>query len=1359
MINSFGFISSLSRRARFIAIGFLLSLGVVLPTAVLATSPITLYLTNGWQLARVPDVSQTGVQISETNFTASSSWITAIVPGTALTSYQVDGVIPDPYFGTNMAVDEELDSSPSIDGSGYYDTNYWYRDAFFVPRTFAGQRIWLDFDGINWKANIYVNGAYAGSINGPFIRSKFDITSLVAIGATNCVAVFLDWCDATVDDSPTFIGADSWDFMPEIAGRDVGLYQNVYLTTSGPVRIIDPFVVTSLALPATSPASLTLQVQLTNSSYTAVSGVLSGVISPDGISFQTNLIVQPGSAITYKFSPDSVPQLSVSNPALWWPNGYGPQNLHNLQLSFQTGGSTSDVQSVSFGIRQYSYDTNGHDLQLSCNGQTILCKGGNWGIADAMLKYTPGQLDTAVFLHRQMNFNMIRCWHGNCDLEAFYDACDKYGIMVWDEFWLNGSQDGLAPTDTGMFETSAVDKIKRLRNRACLAVWCGENEAPPPAELNTFLATNISQLDGTRIYFPASNAGGIHGGGPYAVQDPSWYFENANGFTTEIGLPSVPVVESMEAMMPTASLWPVGDTNWLLHNWAADIGNKGLSQYTNYVSADYGAATGIADFCYKAQLLNLQSYQAIFEAWNAQMFSSGATNPCSGALLWMSQPAWPSLIWQTYDWYFDLGGSFFGCKKACEPVHLQWDCNDGSIRVINATGHAVNNLTAQIQVFNLDSSLKYSDTVTNINVSTNSQVTCSQLFNGTNLALLQPVTVSSTDNSSDAGTNAVDGNLTTRWSSAYSDPQWFYVDLGSTQSFDSVTVLWESAYAQAFQIQVSNDASSWTTVWSTNNMVLSSMGGYSNSSFLPVNARYVRMYGTKRASVWGYSLYEFQVYKTGSANSGITGLSSVHFIKLKLTDTNDDLISDNFYWRGLTPLNYTALDSLPSVRPTGYAVSETDGTNTVITALLTNGTTNIAFDNRLMLVHSATGQRVLPVFFSDNYFTLLPGDSKTVILQFANTNFTASGDAPQLMIEGWNGYTSLNQIPVGPSVNLALDRPVSVSSIDNSSDGGSNAVDGNFSTRWSSAYSDPQWISIDLGSMQLINHVSLYWEAAYGKAYQIQVSTDDTNWTVVYAETNGTGGTENLSFNAVSARYLRMYGTSRGTIWGYSLWEFQVYGLPDLALNKDVVVSSVDNTNDPGPCAVDGNTLTRWSSDYSDPQWIEVDLGLVQSVNQVTLDWQTAYGNAYQIQVSTDDANWSAVYSESNGFGGFETDNFTSTPARYVRMYGISRGTIWGYSLWEFAIYNTNALDLNISGSSNPTDITNLMASYIANSGSSSIHLSWNAVSNATYLIESSTNLTDWTDYEQIVATNDNNSVDLPINNQSQMFFQIKNVP
>jgi hypothetical protein len=262
---------------------------------------------------------------------------------------------------------------------------------------------------------------------------------------------------------------------------------------------------------------------------------------------------------------------------------------------------------------------------------------------------------------------------------------------------------------------------------------------------------------------------------------------------------------------------------------------------------------------------------------------------------------------------------------------------------------------------------------------------------------------------------------------------------------------------------------------------------------------------------------------------------------------------------------------------------------------------------------------------------------------------------------------------------LSQGQPATASSTENATFPASAAVDGNTGTRWSSAFSDPQWLEVDLGSTATVSQVVLQWEAAYATAFQIQTSPDGTNWTTVYSTTTGTGGTQTLNVTG-TGRYVRMYGTKRATQYGYSLWEFQVFGsaggsgsscnTTDAALNHPATASSLENASFPASAAVDGNTSTRWSSGFSDPQWLEVDLGASQAVCEVTLNWEAAYATAFQIQVSPDGTNWTTVYSTTTGTGGSQTLSVSGT-GRYVRMYGTARATPYGYSLLEFGVYTT----------------------------------------------------------------------------------------
>ncbi|GLW63686.1 hypothetical protein Arub01_19300 [Actinomadura rubrobrunea] len=258
---------------------------------------------------------------------------------------------------------------------------------------------------------------------------------------------------------------------------------------------------------------------------------------------------------------------------------------------------------------------------------------------------------------------------------------------------------------------------------------------------------------------------------------------------------------------------------------------------------------------------------------------------------------------------------------------------------------------------------------------------------------------------------------------------------------------------------------------------------------------------------------------------------------------------------------------------------------------------------------------------------------------------------------------------------LSQGRTATASSTEDGAHPAAAAVDGDTGTRWSSAPSDPQWIQVDLGGTAAISRVVLRWEAAYGKAFKIQVSADGSTWTDVYSTTSGTGGTQTLDVSG-TGRYVRVYGTARGTGHGYSLWEFQVYGemsgaacgTANAALNRPATASSVESDAYPAAAAVDGDTGTRWSSQFSDPQWIQVDLGSTQSICKVVLTWEAAYATAFQVQVSTDGSSWTPIYSTSTGTGGTQTLDVSGT-GRYLRVHGTARATGYGYSLWEIAVH------------------------------------------------------------------------------------------
>ncbi len=589
---------------------------------------------------------------------------------------------------------------------------------------------------------------------------------------------------------------------------------------------------------------------------------------------------------------------------------------------------------------------------------------------------------------------------------------------------------------------------------------------------------------------------------------------------------------------------------------------------------------------------------------------------------------------------------------------------------------------------------------------------------GANLALKKTATASGNEGGAYVAAAAFDGDLTSRWSSLFVDASWLQVDLGSMQPVGQVVLRWERAYGTQYQIQVSPDATTWTTVYTQT----AGLGGSENLVFPGVTARYVRMNGIARSTQYGYSLWEFEVYgpvgpsiATQPVNQTITAGQQAQFTVVA---------------GGTGPFTYQWLRG-------GTAIS---------------GATSATYTTPVLSV---------------------PDSGSLYSVVVSNTGGSVTSSTASVTVTN----------PAPGIANLALYKPATSSGDENQGLAPLNAVDGNLTTRWSSAFVDNAWMQVDLGSSLVVNKVVLYWEAAYGKAYQIQVSNDAVTWSTVYTQTAGQGGVETITFPAVTDRFIRLQGVSRATGYGYSLFEFQVFGanLPsittqpqsqtvapgatasfsvvaggtgpftyqwarngaaisgataatystaavssgdsgssfavtvtngsgsttsapalltvnagtptglNLALNQPAMESSSQNDNGLGAAlAFDGNLSSRWSSGFVDPSWIYVDLGTAQTINQVILRWENAYGKQYQIQVSTDAKTWTTVYTQAAGQGGVENIAFAPVSARYVRMYGTMRATPYGYSLYEFEVY----------GPSTPLTITTQPANQSVNVGS-----------------------------------------------------------
>ena len=309
----------------------------------------------------------------------------------------------------------------------------------------------------------------------------------------------------------------------------------------------------------------------------------------------------------------------------------------------------------------------------------IAARGGNWGMDDFRKRVSREHLEPFFRLNRDAGLNIIRNWVGQSTEETFYELADEYGMMVWNDFWESTENYNIEAEDPQLFLANAADTIQRFRNHPSIVMWCGRNEGVPQPIINLGLDKLVRTLDGTRYYSPSSNAVNLQGSGPYRYQVPAQYYTTLNrGFSVETGTPSMSTLESFQSTVPKPDQWPIDDV-WAYHDWHQS-GNGDVAPFMAEIQAEFGAPTSLEDFERKAQMLNYVDHRAIFEGMNANLWA-----PNSGRLLWMTQPAWPSTMWQILSSDYDTQASFYGVKKACEPLHVQLNLANYRVDIVNTT--------------------------------------------------------------------------------------------------------------------------------------------------------------------------------------------------------------------------------------------------------------------------------------------------------------------------------------------------------------------------------------------------------------------------------------------------------------------------------------------------------------------------------------------------------------------------------------------------------------------------------------------------------------------------------------------------
>ena len=798
-----------------------------------------------WKLVRASAVAETGEELSSPEFN-DDNWLAATVPGTVLASYVADGAVLNPNYE-----DWHLYISDS-----YFKSDFWYRDVFEAhPDT---PRQFLHFDGVNYKARIFLNGKYVGGIECAFDAARFDVTGLLQEGR-NCLAVLIvhnpnygkakaqtaAWHNLNGGvlgaDNPTMHATIGWDWIPTVRGRNMGIYDRVYLRYTGDVTVDDPFVRTELALPDTSKATILASATLVNHSDKPVDGVLT--VKYGDLTIESAQALAAGESRLVSLDP-----AVLENPRLWWPNGYGKQELYPVSFSF---GESDSVNFMS-GVRQLDYEmvpyepvgklkfkgrNNNQRLSLYVNGRRFVGFGGNWGYPEHTLNYRSREYDIAVGNHAAQNFTLIRNWVGMTDNKAFYEACDRHGIMIWQDFWLANPSDGPDPVDPQLFNEVARRYVRRIRNHPSISVYCGRNEGYPPEVIDSFLDRMVPEEHPGSYYIPHSGADGVSGGGPYRYLPAKEFFQqdSKDKISSERGMPNVMNYENMVRAFGKKNVEPVNTLEhpnliYGLHDYT--LGQAGTwsaqrcTTFNNALARGFGWKSGAKEFSQLGQWINYDGYRAIFESRSEYR---------RGILLWMSHPAWPSMVWQTYDYFFEPTGAFFGCKKACEPVHIMFNPVKDSIVVVNYHAGPLSGLTATARVLDL-----------------------------------------------------------------YGKEVW-------TRSMPLDIPEDETIYCFPPEIP--------------------------------------------------------------------EGITDTYFIKLELRAADGSLLSDNFYWQGVEEGNWQALRTLGKAR---LSMQKSRTAPDKYKVILKNTGSVPALMIRIKAVDSATGDLVLPVWYSDNYFFLMPGESKEV---------------------------------------------------------------------------------------------------------------------------------------------------------------------------------------------------------------------------------------------------------------------------------------------------------------------------------------------------------------------------------------------
>jgi exo-1,4-beta-D-glucosaminidase len=845
----------------------------------------TLALHSGWAIQSSAKAGRDGARISSPSY-GTGGWYRATVPSTVVGTLVQDGVYPDPFYGMNLRKMPGMTYKIGfnfvhipMDSTSPFAVPWWYRTTFTVPASMRGRHITLRLDGVNYRANIWLNGrriADSSAIAGTYRRYALDVTDQLAKSGRNTLA-FEIFAPQPLDLQTTWV-----DWSPSPPDKDMGIWQPAVLEATGDVAVRHPQVISHVDTATLKRADLTVGATLQNLSARSVTGTLTAKIA--GATVTRSVTLAPHDSQYVAFTPDSFPQLRIQNPKLWWPAQLGAPNLHTLDVSFAVNGRTSDRVTKRVGIREVTSEMTPKGAALfRVNGKRILIRGGGWA-PDMFFRPQPVRQDAQLRYAMDMGLNTIRL-EGNYEDDRFFRQTDSLGVLVmtgWvccDAFeeWSKWT-----PEQYRVAEASARSQIDRLRAHPSVYVWLNGSDNPPPADVEQLYLRvekeehwpnpTVSSASAKPAQF--SGHSGVKMTGPYDWVPPSYWLQDSThggawGYNTETSPgAAVPPIESIQRMIPAADIKLPLDSMWLYHAAGGQFTHL-LDRFDSAMVKRYGAPQTALDYTVTSQLMTYEGERAMFEAYRRNKYGS------TGVIQWMLNNAWPSIYWHLFDWYLRPAGGYFGTKKANEPVHVLYSYDDNTVAVVNALREPVRGVHLRTRVLGLDGTVKFTRDST-LDVPADSSM---RLF-----VLPQP-----------------------------------------------------------------------------------------------------------------------------------TGVSGAYFVDLRLTGADGKAMSTNFYWLSthpdvladtstwyMTPVkeyaDYTALRTMPraTVHATASFASITGGHEARVT--LTNPGKTVAFFVRLQVVGS-DGQEALPVIWSDNYVSLLPGETRTFTASYASS---AIHGAPSVVVSGWN---------------------------------------------------------------------------------------------------------------------------------------------------------------------------------------------------------------------------------------------------------------------------------------------------------------------------------------------------------------------